>query len=270
MQKQSDISIGVQTRLPENYTQDTGFHEILTVLSDLSCDHIELNVPYPEKTDGQAVRKYLDTYGLTWTNFATGGLHPETHYALSHDDPAVRKRTVEALKQVLEFCSKTGIGGIILGLIQGSSCTPREKARKHFTNSLAELVPTAEEQHVTLIVEATNRYLTNVANSLDDTIELIDQFPEDTVRLLPDTFHMNIEERDMFGALQKHILRYDSIHFSENNRYFPGYGAVDFRKVYKAMQAAGFSGRITVEGNAKQGFPEDMKTAVEVIRALNS
>jgi len=181
--------------------------------------------------------------------------------------PYPKKVEPESIQNILRNCSLVAqIDGIILGLIQGSSCKPREDARKHFRESLEKLLPIAKTCNVKIIVEATNRYLSNVANSLADTVELIEGFPNDIVSILPDTFHMNIEERDMCSALKTYSHFYNSIHFSDNNRFYPGLGAINFKKVYETLKLINFSGKITIEGNIKDSFFEDMKTAVQLIR----
>ena len=67
-------------------------------------------------------------------------------------------------------------------------------AIRQFQSSLGELVDAAVESEVPLLVEATNRYEATLANSLDDAWELAAPFEGKNVYILPDTFHMNIEE----------------------------------------------------------------------------
>jgi len=258
--------IGLQTTLPCEYESNITFLETLKILQDLGCDHVELNIPYPEKVEPESIQNILRNYNLYCTNLATGGLYPDQILSLTHGNQRIREDTIEILKDLIQFCEAAQINGIILGLIQGSSCKPREDARKHFRESLEKLLTIAKTCNVKIIVEATNRYLSNVANSLADTVELIEGFPNDVVSILPDTFHMNIEERDMCSALKTYSHLYNSIHFSDNNRFYPGLGAINFKKVYETLKSINFSGKITIEGNIKDGFFEDMKTAAQLIR----
>lgn len=259
-------SVGLQTTLPCEYESNTTFLETLKILRDLGCDHVELNIPYPEKVEPESIQNMLRNYNLYCTNLATGGLYPGQVLSLIHGNQRIREDTIEILKDLIQFCEAAQIDGIILGLIQGSSCKSREDARKHFRESLEKLLPIAKTCNVKIIVEATNRYLSNVANSLADTVELIEGFPNDIVSILPDTFHMNIEERDLCSALKTYSHFYNSIHFSDNNRFYPGLGAINFKKVYETLKSINFSGEITIEGNIKDSFFEDMKTAVQIIR----
>ena len=75
--------------------------------------------------------------------------------------------------------------------------------------------------------------------------------PSPLLQILPDTYHMNIEEVNTAAELCKYISYFDSIHFSDNNRFLPGYGAIDFKEIVTALIAANFSGYIGLEGNFK-------------------
>jgi sugar phosphate isomerase/epimerase len=77
------------------------------------------------------------------------------------------------------------------------------------------------EVQVFLLMQATNRRESAVANSLDDTGDLLSSIADyPYIRILPDTFHMNIKARDQFNSLQKYRDRCDSIYISDNNRFF--------------------------------------------------
>jgi sugar phosphate isomerase/epimerase len=130
-----------------------------------------------------------------------------------------------------------------------------------------ELVPDAAAHGVPLVVEATNRYQSTVANALDDTAALL---PAADARgrwaqILPDTFHMNIEEADMAGALARHAGLFSSVHLSDNNRLFPGRGAIDFGRVIGTLRRIGWKGFLAMEGNVAEGLAADTRAAVEAL-----
>ncbi len=79
---------------------------------------------------------------------------------------------------------------------------------------------------------------------------------------------MNIEESNMEAAMVRHREHFISFHLSENNRYFPGYGALDFKRIIGILDACGYRGKLAIEGNLKQGFAEDVATAIEVLQPI--
>ena len=95
--------------------------------------------------------------------------------------------------------------------VRTASADP-ERARRSLVTSLMDLVPHADEKGVPLILEATNRYETSVANTLADAAAIVEEVLEASdapaergngiLQILPDTFHMNIEEDEMAEALR--------------------------------------------------------------------
>jgi len=261
-------SIGIQLTLPAEYEKDSDFLHKMETLRDYGCDHVELNIPFPELTAPSQVTRMLSRYGLRCTNFATGGLYPGQKTSLSHSDDSIRARSVESIKTVIRYCSEAGFKGLILGFAQGNDTKDRVLARELFKSSLDQLVPYAQQAKVIIVVEALNRFISNVCNTLDDTVELVGEYPKDVVAVLPDTYHMNIEESDMMLPLIKHNQWFRSIHFSENNRYFPGLGAVDFQRVYRALSSVGFAGELTIEGNVKNSWIPELIGSAELMKNL--
>jgi sugar phosphate isomerase/epimerase len=132
-----------------------------------------------------------------------------------------------------------------------------------------EVASSARENEVPLLIESTNRYESAVANSLDDTYDLVSSVSGNPfVRMLPDTFHMNIEERDPFGSLKKYAACYDSIHISDNNRFFPGFGAIRFAELFEFLVESGYSGGLAIEGYVKQDLLSDIRGTVEYLAPL--
>lgn len=261
-------SIGIQLTLNHGYATDVEFLDKLQALKESGCNHVELNIPYPQDTPSVEVNTVLNRYDLKCTNFATGGLYPGQVTSLSHSDQEVRKKSVQSIKSVIDYCNDANFNGLILGFVQGSSTKDRDKARELFKKSIEELIPYAEKSGVVIVVEALNRYISNVCNTLDDTVSLLKDYPKEVVAILPDTFHMNIEESNMVLPLITHAPWFRSIHFSDNNRYFPGMGAINFQEVYRALCSAGFTGCLTIEGNVKSDWIRELSGSAQLMRNL--
>jgi D-psicose/D-tagatose/L-ribulose 3-epimerase len=260
--------LSIQITLPEKYRDDEQFREVLRALQSLSFSGVELNIVRPERIVPDDLKDYLNGYGLPMTMFATGATAKALQLSLSSTDEPVRRRSVEKCLEFIEFARLFG-AGVIVGFLKGGPAPDREQRRQSFRASLLEVAPRALEMKVPLLVEATNRYESAVANSLDDTCDLISPFADNPlVRILPDTFHMNIEERDQFGSLSKHRALYDSIHISDNNRFFPGFGAIRFAELFSFLAKTGYSGGLAIEGNIKKDLLSDIRRTVEFLEPL--
>jgi sugar phosphate isomerase/epimerase len=62
-----------------------------------------------------------------------------------------------------------------------------------------------------------------------------------------DTFHINVEESDLYGAIRLVGDRLVDVHIAENNRMPAGYGNYDWTKVIATLQEVGYDGALTAE-----------------------
>src|SRR5690606_10877122 len=85
------------------------------------------------------------------------------------------------------------------------------------------------------------------------------------LKVLPDTFHMNIEERSSFGTLLKYQEFYESLHISDNNRFFPGLGGLDFLSIFTFLVDLGYKGAVAIEGKIKYDFQSDLKISMGLL-----
>jgi sugar phosphate isomerase/epimerase len=260
--------VTVQTVLPDDYETSAEFRGRLELLRDLGFWGLELNVTDPETADFGRISDFLGGFGLSFSMFASGLTAKTFGLSLSHTDEGIRTRSVEKAKAMVDFVSPNPECGIILGFLKGPKVDDIAGAARQFRRSMDDLAPYAATRGVMLVVEATNRYEAALANSLADTAALIEGYPPQTVRMLPDTFHMNIEETDMVAALERHRGRYVSVHYSDNNRFFPGFGGIDFAAVTAYLDAAEFDGRIGLEASVKESFEADIRHSIRRLAPL--
>ena len=182
----------IQTVLPQNHRENHQFISDLHVLRELGFYGIELNIADPGQVDFADIREFLGEHDLRFTNFATGLTAKQHGLSLSSADTSVRQKSITQCKRILDQVSGS-VDGIIVGFLKGPAVTDVEEARRRFADTLAAIAPHAQTRNVRILVEATNRYESSVANSLGETAHLIRELDNPFVRMLPDTFHMNIE-----------------------------------------------------------------------------
>ena len=259
--------LAIQTALPENYRDNAEFRQHMRTLQEFGFTGVELNMAHPDRFERDDVVRFLQEFDLKLTMFASGLTAKTYGLSLSSDDRDIRERAVNKCREIIDFMAGTG-AGIILGFFKGSPVADIQEARSRFRESIGQLVPHAQEKKVRLIVEATNRYESSVANSLEDTVGLIRDFRNPYLRILPDTFHMNIEEADTFTAFTKYADYYDSVHISDNNRYFPGFGAIRFQEIIEHLKAQGYTGGLAIEGNIQNNFVDDVTRSMAYLAPL--
>ena len=256
--------LSMQLLLPREYRRDAELDDRLAALRQAGFSGVELNIVDPEQVDPTDLAAFLSGYGLPMAAFATGAAARAHGLSLSDPDPAHRAHAVEKTRRFVEFAAAMG-ACVIVGYLQGPPGPDPRVLRPLFRESLARLDPIVRAARVPLVIEAVTRFYSPVATRLDQAWDFIKAFENPWFRIMPDTFNMNIEERDPRQALRAHLGRYDAVHFSDNNRLFPGHGAIDFAGLADFLTKIGFEGRIGIEGEIERSFREDLDVCMGVL-----
>ncbi len=160
-----------------------------------------------------------------------------------------------------------GIETIVFGS-GGSRSVPdgfaRGDAMDQFVEVLRKLGPVAERHGVTVVIEPLNKGECNFINSLAEGAEAARGAAHDNIRLLADIYHM---ARD--GEPAGELVRYGELlrhcHIAEvEKRTPPGVAGDDFRPYFRALKAAGYDGRLSVEC----GWSDLASESVPALRCL--
>ncbi len=259
--------LAIQTVLPESYRDDRAFLDSLSALQQAGFDGIELNIRDPHAEDPSRLAAFLGGFGLSFSMFASGLAARSKGFSLAATDEALRRKSVAWAREVLGFAAAAG-GGVIAGFLKGAMHETSPAHREQLRTSLAELAPEALRLKTPLLVEAINRFESPLGNSLGDVMELIGQSPNPFLQILPDTWHMSIEEEYIESSLVRYRDHFSSLHLSDNNRFFPGYGGLDFGRIISVLESTGYRGKLAIEGNVKTTFIEDARRSAEYLRAF--
>jgi D-psicose/D-tagatose/L-ribulose 3-epimerase len=259
--------LAIQTRLPEDYTQDAEFRRNLEALQRLGFDGVELNIQNPESVEPTRLKAYLAELGLVLSMFASGLTAKAYQLSLATADDARRQEAIHRTTRFLEFACEFG-AGVIAGFLKGAAQEAGPGARERLVASVLQLAPVADRLKTPLLIEAVNRYESPVGHSLADTWDIARRAGSPFVQILPDTFHMNIEEVNMEQALRTHLACFSSLHLSDNTRHFPGFGALDFAGMIAILDGLGYQGKLAIEGNVRTSFVADVEVAMQHLGPL--
>jgi sugar phosphate isomerase/epimerase len=200
-------------------------------LSELGYEGIELSLRTPEDVDSSDLTDLLEKYDMKLFSIATGQSFIEDGYALFHEVSEYREKAVNRIKGYIDIVA-TVHGSVIIGGIRGK-LNASDTGGQYTAGCVAvdTCLLYAEKKKVVLLLEALNRYETNLFNSLRSCFDFVKLRNSEYLKILPDTFHMNIEEASLKGSLNQIAEYIGAIHCADNNRLAPGMGHVDFAEV---------------------------------------
>src|SRR2546430_4183394 len=217
-------------------------------LAGLGYAGVELAIRDPAQVSLDAIVDAAAHAGVTVPAIGTGQAYLEEGLALTSPDPAVRERATTRLEAHLAGAERLG-ALLIVGLIHGPvpPDVGRDRAAEWLLAALGRLARRARSRGLRIVIEPINRYESNWLNTVDEVMDLLTRLGEENVGVLPDTFHMNIEERDISEALRRARPRLWHVHAADSNRRAPGSGHLDFRSLIADLGALEYGGALSAE-----------------------
>ncbi|HMQ52915.1 MAG TPA: sugar phosphate isomerase/epimerase family protein, partial [Anaerolineae bacterium] len=159
------------------------------------------------------------------------------------------------------------LGGVTYAALHRYMAPPDAGAWERVLDAYHRLAETARSVGVRLGIEPVNRYETNIINTLGQAAEVVRAVDPKTMFVQMDTYHMNIEEADIAGAIEatQDVLGY--AHVGESNRGYLGSGTFDFDTYFKALARVGYSGGFTWESFSPQVVNADLTGLLALWRA---
>jgi D-psicose/D-tagatose/L-ribulose 3-epimerase len=173
--------------------------------------------------------------------------------SLSSLDQEVRANAAEYVRACVLFAQAIGakiVSGPMYGIPGGppvATDEERQERRAIAVDELRQLARFAAEVGVSLAIEPLNRFETDLVNTVAQAVELCRAVGAPNLGLVLDTFHMNIEEKDLAAAVRlagPHIVAFQA---SESDRGTVGSGHVDWTGVLTALHETGYRGPVIVE-----------------------
>ena len=165
--------------------------------------------------------------------------------------PAVRAKGIAATCRTLDCCAAVGATTLVgpyhsaLGHFSGAGPTADEWKRG--VESMRPVAEHAGKVGVMLGVECLNRFETYLLNTHADSARFVREVNHPNCRMMYDTFHANIEEKNIGAALQSCADVLCHVHISENDRSTPGSGDIKWAETFDALKAIGYDGWLMIE-----------------------
>ena len=242
------MKIGIHSMVWVGEWNDDGAREAIARTAETGYDLIELTAISPSTMNIPLTAKLLEENGLGCS--ASLGLGPRTD--ISSEDPDAVKAGRDLLFQALNVvrdCGGSMLCGVIYSALMKYSHPATERGLENSRTVLAELADKAAESNIRLGLEFCNRYETNVINTTAQTLKFIEEIGRDNITAHLDTYHMNIEENSMAGAVKDAAAagKLGYVHVGESHRGQLGTGSVNWPEFLGALKEVGYDGIVTFE-----------------------
>ncbi len=217
-----------------------------SVAKELKFDGIEISVANPEEISISKLKDLINKYRIKVSAIATGGAAFRDGLIFSSPEKFIRKATIQRIKNHVDFASHFG-AVVILGLIKGWVDGDYYQSEDYVTECLKECNEYAGEKGVDIALEPINRFQEDFFNSILDCKKYLDRVRFSNVKMIIDTFHMNIEDANMWENMRQAKEYIVHVHYSDNNRLAPGMGHFDFVKMTEVLQEINYSRYISAE-----------------------
>ncbi len=221
---------------------------ILDGLKVLGFDAVE--VPIFETADlapYERLGKRLKSLGLRATAVTVMG--PEANPI--SPDPKIRAAAVAYLDRVME-CGQAFSCEILCGPIHSaigvfSGEGPTEHEFQCGVDTLQQAAEKAKARGIKMAVEYLNRFEIYFLTTAAQTARFVQAVNHPSCRMMYDSFHAHIEEKDQARAILSCAGETIHVHVSENDRGIPGTGQVNWNEFFRGLKASGYDGYLTIE-----------------------
>lgn len=134
------------------------------------------------------------------------------------------------------------------------------------------LIPVADENGFTFVIEPLNTKVDHMGYSLCNStpaFQLIREINHPGMRMLYDAYHMQIMEGNIIDTIKAGIDTIGHFHVADvPGRFEPGTGELNYPVIIKALQDAGYAGKVGFEFTPKNGSSENVvKRVFDMIKS---
>lgn len=192
----------------------------------------------------QAEEHGLTILGLHWLLAKTEGLQ------LTAADTTVRQKTADYLAALARCCADLGGDVLVFGSPAQRRIPPgatREQAVEYAVDTFRRAQNAIADSGVKLCLEPLAPAEADFITTCAEAVAILDRLAHPNFVLHLDVKAMSSEETPIPDLIRRHAGRTGHFHANDANRRGPGFGAVDFVPIFRALRDGGYAGWVSVE-----------------------
>lgn len=219
-------------------------------------DCVEIAVENPNHIRPAQVKRALDRHGLA-AGPVCACFPPARDLRGTTGQQRAAVSYVRALMNHAVALDAPGVAGPLYSATgRADAVSRRDYARQWRTvvRHLKVLGRHAEDRGKFIYLEPLNRFETDFINTVDQALEMVADVDSPALKLLLDTFHLNIEEKCPARAIRKAGRHLGHLHACGTDRGTPGNDHLDWNAIARALASVRYAGDVVIES-----FTTDVK-----------
>lgn len=223
-----------------------------------------------EHKDLQQIRLCCEEQGLFVSSISGDG----NQYSLC--DAAHQRGYIDYARASFEAAKLVGTKTVVIHsnalddgrVVDAYRDVPTTKLYMNMVKTLLKLVPYAEKEGITCVLEPLNVAIDhqgNLLHTMEEWAMVVETIASANIKLLYDLYHMQIEEGNLCGTYDRYFQHVGHIHIADHpGRHEPGTGEINYKMVLQHITRQGYTGVFAFELSPLAGYDE----AVEAVMAL--
>lgn len=212
---------------------------------EISC----ASVPYMSRKEIDELKREKDRHDV----IITAGYGPQLSENIASEDIAIRDNALRFWEKTFPALHELGVdivGGGLYSYWPVDYSKPIDKAGDwvRSVEGMKLMADMAAPYGINLGMEVLNRHEGYLLNEVSECVCYVDEVGKDNVKVMLDTYHMNMEEESIEGAILAAGDKLGHLHIGEVNRRLPGaYGRIPWQGIAEALRKIGYNKAVVME-----------------------
>lgn len=243
-------------------------------ISEIGYSGIELSIRDIRDIDWGSFDFELNNNNLELITLSTGLVRKIDNISLIDNEKDKREEAIKRIIKMIEHLNEynNNSRNILIGYLKGTlsdDTVIQSEQLKLLKDSLGEILDLAEKKKVQILIEVINKNEANFINRISEGLEFISDFNSDYLKLIVDSYHMNMEKEDCYQSIKKAKDHIGYVHLADNPRSHPGSGNLNFRELFKAFYEIDYKGYFSMEFDPSDKKIDSIKKGYDYINGLN-